>query len=149
MNIINLQKIFGTLCAPNSQHPLSLTSAYSPAGATQVIDKYMSVKRVKRWIDKTHVHVCDVHLTCVCLLTFSILCPSCTAETYSMLLFIGGIRVEAGIMRWMVLWDTACNFNAFISNQSIFNCLITGASTPYLLLYRFRGYNHMRHDRPH
>ena len=38
-------------------------------------------------------------------------------------------RVEAGIMRRMVLWDTACNFNAFISNQSIFNCLITGAST--------------------
>ena len=32
-------------------------------------------------------------------------------------------------MRWMVLWDTACNFNEFISNQSIFNCLITGAST--------------------
>ena len=39
------------------------------------------------------------------------------------------IRVEAGIMRQMVLWDTACNFNAFILNQSIFNCLITGAST--------------------
>ena len=38
-------------------------------------------------------------------------------------------RVEAGIMRRMVLWDTACNFNAFISNQSIFNYLITGAST--------------------
>ena len=37
-------------------------------------------------------------------------------------------RVEAGIMRRMVLWDTACNFNAFISNQSIFNCLIIGAS---------------------
>ena len=32
-------------------------------------------------------------------------------------------------MRWVVLWDTACNFNGFISNQSIFNCLITGAST--------------------
>ena len=32
-------------------------------------------------------------------------------------------------MRQMVLWDTACNFNGFISNQSIFNCLITGAST--------------------
>ena len=32
-------------------------------------------------------------------------------------------------MRRMVLWDTACNFNGFISNQSIFNCLITGAST--------------------
>ena len=40
-------------------------------------------------------------------------------------------RVEAGIMRRMVLWDTACNFNAFISNQSIFNCLINGASTLY------------------
>ena len=40
-------------------------------------------------------------------------------------------RVKAGIMRWVVLSDTACNFNAFISNQSmiIFNCLITGAST--------------------
>ena len=36
-------------------------------------------------------------------------------------------------MRRMVLWDTACNFNAFISNQSIFICLITGAST--LLFY--------------
>ena len=32
-------------------------------------------------------------------------------------------------MRRMVLWDTACNFNTFISNQSIFNCLIIGAST--------------------
>ena len=32
-------------------------------------------------------------------------------------------------MRQMVLWDTACNFNAFISNQSIFNCRIIGAST--------------------
>ena len=30
-------------------------------------------------------------------------------------------------MRQMVLWDTACNFNAFILNQSIFNCLITSA----------------------
>ena len=39
------------------------------------------------------------------------------------------LRVEAGIMRRVVLWDTACNFNAFISNQSIFNCLITGEST--------------------
>ena len=43
-------------------------------------------------------------------------------------------RVEAGIMIQVVLWDTACNFNAFISNQSIFNCLITGeyhySSTP-------------------
>ena len=32
-------------------------------------------------------------------------------------------------MRRVVLSDTACNFNAFISNQSIFNCLITGEST--------------------
>ena len=24
-------------------------------------------------------------------------------------------------MRWVVLWDTACNFNVLISNQSIFN----------------------------
>ena len=45
-------------------------------------------------------------------------------------------RVEAGIMRRMILWDTACYlfcsvmcFNAVISNQSIFSCLITGAST--------------------
>ena len=29
------------------------------------------------------------------------------------------------------VWDTGCNFNGFISNQSIFNCLITGASTLY------------------
>ena len=35
-------------------------------------------------------------------------------------------------MRRVVLWDTACNFNAFISNQSIFNCLIIGASTLYI-----------------
>ena len=34
-------------------------------------------------------------------------------------------RVEAGIMRQVVLWDTACNFNAVILNQSIFNRLIT------------------------
>ena len=39
------------------------------------------------------------------------------------------IRVEAGIMRQVVLSDTGCNINAFISNQSIFNCLITGEST--------------------
>ena len=37
--------------------------------------------------------------------------------------------IESAIMRWVVLWDTACNFNAVISNQSIFNCLITSAST--------------------
>ena len=38
-------------------------------------------------------------------------------------------RVESAIMRQVVLWVTACNFNAIISNQSIFNCLITSAST--------------------
>ena len=38
-------------------------------------------------------------------------------------------KVEAGIMRQVVLWDSACNFNATILNQSIFNCLITSAST--------------------
>ena len=32
-------------------------------------------------------------------------------------------------MRRVVLRDIACNFNAFISNQSNFNCLITGEST--------------------
>ena len=32
-------------------------------------------------------------------------------------------------MRQVVLWDTACNFNAIILNQAIFNCLITSAST--------------------
>ena len=32
-------------------------------------------------------------------------------------------------MSWVVLWDTACNFNAVILNQSIFNCLITIVST--------------------
>ena len=37
--------------------------------------------------------------------------------------------IEAGTMRQVVLWDTACNFNAVILNQSIFNCLITSAST--------------------
>ena len=47
----------------------------------------------------------------------------------SLFFFFRACRVEAGIMRRMVLWDTACNFNGFISNQSIFNCLITGAST--------------------
>ena len=29
-------------------------------------------------------------------------------------------------MRRMVLWDTACNFNGFISNQSIFNIYSIG-----------------------
>ena len=38
-------------------------------------------------------------------------------------------------MRQMVLWDTACNFNGFISNQSIFNCLIIGASTLCACVY--------------
>ena len=32
-------------------------------------------------------------------------------------------------MSRVVLWDTACNFNAVILNQSIFHCLITSAST--------------------
>ena len=35
------------------------------------------------------------------------------------------LRVKAAIMRLVVLLDTACNFNAVILNQSIFNCLIT------------------------
>ena len=42
-------------------------------------------------------------------------------------------RAESAIMRQVVLWDTACNFNAVILNQSIFNCLITSASTLSLL----------------
>ena len=32
-------------------------------------------------------------------------------------------------MRQVVLWDATCNFNAVILSQSIFNCLITSAST--------------------
>ena len=32
-------------------------------------------------------------------------------------------------MRRVVLWVTACNFNAIILNRSIFSCLITSAST--------------------
>ena len=39
-------------------------------------------------------------------------------------------------MRQVVLWDTACNFNAFISNQLIFNCLITGESTLHTIKTR-------------
>ena len=39
------------------------------------------------------------------------------------------VRVESAIMRHVVLWVTACSFNAIILNQSIFNCLITSAST--------------------
>ena len=35
-------------------------------------------------------------------------------------------------MRQVVLWDTACNFNAVISSQSIFNCLIASASTVHV-----------------
>ena len=45
----------------------------------------------------------------------------------------------------VVLRDTACNFNAFISNQSIFNCLITGASTLFDVLHLFilcEGFEH-------
>ena len=38
-------------------------------------------------------------------------------------------RVEAGIMGLVILWDAVCNFNAVILNQSIFNCLITSATT--------------------
>ena len=32
-------------------------------------------------------------------------------------------------MRWVVLWDTACNFNDITLNQSLFNRLITSATT--------------------
>ena len=39
------------------------------------------------------------------------------------------IPLESDIMGKMVLWETACNFNAVILNQSIFNCLITSVST--------------------
>ena len=46
-------------------------------------------------------------------------------------------KVEAGNMRQVVLWDTACNFNATILNQSIFNCLITSASTLSTLLLEY------------
>ena len=48
-------------------------------------------------------------------------------------------RVESAIMGWVVLWDTACSstacsFNAIILNQSIFDCLITSASTLYVVI---------------
>ena len=43
-------------------------------------------------------------------------------------------RVETGIIRWVVLWDTACNFNDIILNQSLFNRLITSATTLTLYL---------------
>ena len=39
------------------------------------------------------------------------------------------VRVESAVMRQVVLWVTACSFNAIILNHSIFNCLITSAST--------------------
>ena len=42
-------------------------------------------------------------------------------------------KAESAIMRQVVLWNTACNFNAIILNQSIFNCLITSASILYNL----------------
>ena len=42
------------------------------------------------------------------------------------------IPLESDIMGKVVFWETACNFNAVILNQSIFNCLIT--SVPTLLL---------------
>ena len=47
--------------------------------------------------------------------------------------YLVSCRVEAGIMRQLVLWYTACNFNAVILNQSIFNCLI--ASDRILVLW--------------
>ena len=44
-------------------------------------------------------------------------------------------RVEAAIKGQMVLWDTACNFNAIILNESILNCLIIGESTLCSITY--------------
>ena len=38
-------------------------------------------------------------------------------------------------MRQVVLCITACNFNDAILNQSIFNCLVTSASTLQQTLY--------------
>ena len=65
-------------------------------------------------------------------------CQLIVSDTYYILLFFNyRHRVEAGIMRQVVLWDTACNFNAFISNQSIFNCLIAGESTLSYFLASF------------
>ena len=48
-------------------------------------------------------------------------------------------RVESAIMGQVVLWDTACSFtacsfNAIILDQSIFDCLITSASTLYVVI---------------
>ena len=50
---------------------------------------------------------------------------------------LGNSGVEAGIMRRVVLWGTACNLNGLISNQSIFNCLITGTSTLLVVAISF------------
>ena len=44
-------------------------------------------------------------------------------------------------MGWVVLWDTACSFNAVILYQSIFNCLIASASTLYTWLRRLEHAN--------
>ena len=43
-------------------------------------------------------------------------------------------RVESAIMGQVVLWDTACSFNAIILNQSIFDCLIASASTLHVVM---------------
>ena len=63
---------------------------------------------IRRWIFKmdhhsqgsgmgeTNNHICTSSITSTCT-----------------------VRVEAGIMRRVVLWVTACNFNAIILNQSI------------------------------
>ena len=57
---------------------------------------------------------------------------SCTLDNVVYRVEAGIIYRTGGIMRQVVLWDTACNFNAVISNQSIFNCLITSASTVHV-----------------
>ena len=44
-------------------------------------------------------------------------------------------RVESAIMRRVVLWVTACDFIAIILKQSLFNCLITSASTLHVNEY--------------
>ena len=57
------------------------------------------------------------------------------------------IRVEAGIMRRMVLWDTACNFNGFISNQSIFNIYSIGRDMEQGIADWYNtSYNTHKHD---
>ena len=43
-------------------------------------------------------------------------------------------RVESAIMGQVVLWDTACSFNAIILDQSIFDCLMTSASALYVVI---------------